>query len=198
MTKSILEEVVVGGLTALALIIGYNIYLSAHVKGIEAGDWLQFSGALLGTFLAVIGALYVERRRREHEKERGKATLVDVFKQIESELDGFLEPLTGDLNKDVGAINARRFFLESARGYADFVVKQHLAPEGKSWRTIFGMIGYIDRVMAVTWYEHDPAIGEDNCTDETVAHWHKRVTKIVTSAKPLLEKVIAREATEPS
>lgn len=192
MNKRIVEEVVVGGLSGLGLVVGY-ILLRGYLDRASAGDWLQFAGAMLGTGLAVVGALYVEKRRRDHEQRQGKATLLDVLRQIDGELEGFLEPLTGNLGKDVGTINARRFFLETAKGYAEFVLKQHLLPNSKVWRSTNGLINYIDRVLAVTWYEHDPANGEDNCTDQTVAHWHKRVTKIVTSAKPVLEKVIARE-----
>lgn len=189
----IVQEALVGGITAVAVVVGYNIYLRAHLDGIQGDDWLQFAGAMLGTGLAVVGALYVEKRRRDHDKDRGKATLLDALRLIDTELEDFLEPLTGDLSKDVGAINARRFFLDSAKGYAEFVLKQHLIPDSKVWRSTTALMHYIDRVMSVTWYEHDPANGEDNCTDQTVAHWHKRVTMIVNSAKPAVEKVIARE-----
>lgn len=190
--ERIVEEVIVGSLSGLAVVAGY-ILLRGYLDKASAGDWLQFAGAMLGTGLAVAGALYVEKRRRDHDKQQGQATLLDALRQIDSELEGFLEPLSGELGKDVGVINARRFFLEAAKGYAEFVLKQHLLPSSKVWRSTNGLISYMDRVLAVTWYENDPASGEENCTDATVAHWHKRVTKIIASAKPVLEKVIAQQ-----
>lgn len=192
MNKHIAQEIVVGGLSGLGLVAGY-ILLRGYLDSASAGDWLQFAGAMMGTGLAVAGALYVEKRRRDHDKDRGKATLLDALRLIDTELDDFLEPLTGDLSKDVAGINARRFFLEAAKGYAEFVLKQHLIPDSKVWRSTTALMHYIDRVLSVTWYEHDPANGEDNCTKATVEHWHERVTKIVNGAKPAVEKVIARE-----
>lgn len=195
--KRIIEEVAVGGLSGLVLVVGY-IMLRGYLDSASAGDWLQFAGAMLGTGLAVVGALYVEKRRRVHEKLQGKATLMDVLKQMDDSFADAATPLDGALGRDVGEINARRFFLETTKGYAEFALKQHLQPDSRVWRHTSGLINYIDRILAVTWYEHDAQNGEDNCTDATVAHWHKSVTRIVISARSIVERVIAeQEGREP-
>lgn len=197
MNKRIIEEIVVGGLSGLALVLLY-LLINAHSEGADAGDWLQFAGAMMGTGLAVVGALYVEKRRRDHDKQQGQATLLDVLKQMEDSFADAATPLEGNLDRDVGEIRARRFFLEVTKEYAEFVLKQHLQPDSSVWRHTSGLINYIDRILAVTWYEHDAANGADNCTEATVAHWHKSVAKIAKSAFSIVDRVRAeQEGREP-
>lgn len=195
MTKPIVQEIVVGGLSGLALVLLY-ICLRAVLDGADPGDWLQFAGAMLGSGTAVAGAIYIESLKRNRDKQQGQATLLDILKQIERSFIDAAEPLSGDLSKDVSAINARRFFLESTKNYAEFALKQHLLPDSKVWRNTSGFINYVDRILSVTWYDHDEHAREDLCSVESVERWHKSVEKIVVSARSVLDSVMAEQRGE--
>ena len=61
-----------GWLIALALAfgLGLGVVVTPIMRAdISSGDWLTFSGALLGVGLAVIGALHVERNKLANEAE---------------------------------------------------------------------------------------------------------------------------------
>ncbi|GLI96644.1 hypothetical protein [Sphingobium sp. BS19] len=192
MTKPIVQEAVVGGLTGLAVVLLY-ICFRESLNGADTGDWLQFAGAMLGSGAAVAGAIYIESLKRNRDRQQGQATLLDILKQIERSFIDAAEPLSGDLSKDVSAINARRFFLESTKNYAEFALKQHLLPDSEVWRNTSGFINYIDRILAVTWYVHDEHAGEDLCSVESVERWHKSVEKIAVSARSVLDSVMAEQ-----
>lgn len=189
MNKRIVQEAAVGALSGLALVAGY-IVLRSYLDDAKAGDWLQFAGAMLGTGLAVVGAVSIESWKRRREEQQGQATLRDVLNEMRDAFDTAAEPLTGDLNKDVGEVNSRRFLLEVAKDFAEFVLKQHLAPNSEIWRHTRGYVHYIDRILAVKWYIEDPVAQDDMCSDASIAHWHKSVVTIVDRARPILEREI--------
>jgi len=86
MGKRIFQEVIAGGLSGLFLVLIY-ILVRAHFDGAQPGDWLQFAGALLGSGTAVGGALFIERRKRDRDAERGKTTLMDALSAIAHAID---------------------------------------------------------------------------------------------------------------
>lgn len=61
--KNYLPEAAVGGGAGLAVVVFY-IIANGWAGGANAGDWLAFAGALVGTAGAAGTALYVEERRR--------------------------------------------------------------------------------------------------------------------------------------
>lgn len=195
MCKQVIREAAVGGLSGLAVVIGY-IIVRSYTDGAQAGDWLQFAGAMLGTGGAVAGALFIESWKRKRDNEQGKATMLDVLKQMDESFKDVAEPLADDVNRAISEINARRFFLETTKGYAEFVLKQHLIPNSKVWRHTNGLINYIDRILAVTWYDHDENAQDDLCDDKSVARWHKSVEKIAGYGQRAAKLVIEKQSDE--
>lgn len=190
MNKRILQEIVVGGLTSLA-VVGAYIVLRSYWDGAHAGDWLQFAGAMFGSAAAVAGAVFIESWRRRRDKEQGQATLLDVLNQMNGSFSSAAAPLKDDLSKDISEINARRFVLEVTKGFAEFVLKQHLRPDSRVWQHTHGFIHYIDRILSVTWYVYDEHANDDLCSKESVEHWYKAVTKIVENVRPIITREIA-------
>lgn len=195
MSKEIVREAIVGGLSGLAVVAGY-IVLRSHLDNAGAGDWLQFAGAVFGSASAVVGALWIESWKRKRDSEQGKATLLDVLKQMDESFKDIAMPIPDDVNRAVNEINTRRFFLETTKGYAEFVLKQHLIPNSKVWRHTNGLINFIDRILAVTWYDHDEHAQDDLCNDASVARWHKSVEKIAGYGKRAVKLVIDRQSDE--
>lgn len=130
MGKRIFQEMAVGGLSGLVLVLVY-ILIRAYLDGAEPGDWLQFVGAMLGSGTAVGGALFIEGRKRRQDEQRGQATLLDALNETAYAIRSVGEPLDGDLSQKVGLINARRYLLEAAKEFTDFVLKQHLLPSSQ-------------------------------------------------------------------
>ena len=195
MSKQVIREASVGGLSGLALVVCY-IVVRSYTDGAQAGDWLQFAGAMLGTGGAVAGALFIESWKRRRDQEQGKATMLDVLKQMDKSFSDIAEPISDDVNKAVSDINARRFFLETTKGYAEFVLKQHLIPSSKVWRHTNGLINFIDRILAVTWYDHDDNAHDDLCDKKSVARWHKSVEKIAGYGQRAVKLVIEKQSDE--
>jgi hypothetical protein len=73
-TKENIVSGVIGGVTGLATAL-VVIALHNDMGGIDAGDALQFLGALSGTGLAVAGAVWIEERKR-------KAQIADVARPV--------------------------------------------------------------------------------------------------------------------
>lgn len=186
MGKRIFQEMAVGGLSGLVLVLVY-ILIRAYLDGAEPGDWLQFVGAMLGSGTAVGGALFIEGRKRRQDEQRGQATLLDALNETAYAIRSVGEPLDGDLSQKVGLINARRYLLEAAKEFTDFVLKQHLLPSSQVWRRSRGLGKYIDRILAVEWFEHDHQTGEDLCDEQSVENWHKAVLKISVAILPIVE-----------
>jgi hypothetical protein len=190
MSKRILEEIAVGGLSSLALVLIY-ILIRANLDGAGPGDWLQFAGAMLGSGTAVGGALFIEALKRRRDERQGEATLLDALSETAYAIRSAGEPLEGDLNQKIGEINARRYLLEVAQEFTDFVLKKHLLPNSEVWRRSRGFGRYIEKIMALQWFEYDPHAGEDLCSEKTVEHWHKAVKKIVEIILPIVEGEIS-------
>ena len=76
------------------------------------------------------------------------------------------------------------------------VLKQHLIPSSKVWRHTNGLINYIDRILAVTWYNHDENAQDDLCDDNSVARWHKSVEKIAGYGQRAVQVVIKKQSDE--
>lgn len=191
MPKRVIEEMAVGGLTGLAVVLVY-IIVRAHLEGAQPGDWLQFSGALIGSAAAVAGALFVEHVRRLHSEKQGTASMAEALSELLYAFESAAEPLEGDLGRAVSQINVRRQLLEVAKEFTDFVLVRHTQPRSEVWRRTRGYGHYIDRMMAVVWYEHDPHAGDDLCSVESVASWHKEIVKITDSAIPIVKDDLAK------
>lgn len=68
-------------------------------------------------------------------------------------------------------------------------------PDSEVWRRSRGFGRYIDRIFAVTWYNHDAHAGENLCDDQSVTHWAGEVGRIVEGILPIVEpEVAANEA----
>ncbi|WP_088183094.1 hypothetical protein [Sphingobium sp. Z007] len=65
--KERIESFLIGGLSGLMVVAAYLV-MHAWSSGANAGDWLGFAGALLGTILAIGGAIFVEHYRRKMER----------------------------------------------------------------------------------------------------------------------------------
>jgi hypothetical protein len=73
-----LREALVGGLTGLATVALYAV-ARAKLIGAPAGDWLGFAGAVIGTALAVGGAVWIEHWKRGTERRaETRAVLASV------------------------------------------------------------------------------------------------------------------------
>lgn len=188
--KAIIQEILVGGLSGLALVLVY-ILIRSHLDGADPGDWLQFAGAMLGSGSAVAGGVFLERMRRKHDEDRGKATLLDALTEVSFAIHSAKEPLEGDLSKDVSQINARRYLLEVAKEFLEFVLKDHIAPSSRVWRRARGLGHRIALMLEVKWYEYDPQANEDMCGVGSVADWHKEVTRLADSILPIIDEEIA-------
>lgn len=83
---------VIGGFAGIIAALGV-VTVHTGVGGIDAGDVLQFTGGVMGSGLAVAGALWVERRRRALDAVEGARPVLDALLRLEDKSrDFFGEP----------------------------------------------------------------------------------------------------------
>lgn len=73
------------GVIGASAIVG----LQAGLGGLAAGDILSFFGAIIGTALAVAGAVWIEERKRKAEKVEGAAPILDALLVLERKSRAF-------------------------------------------------------------------------------------------------------------
>ncbi|KTT73540.1 hypothetical protein, partial [Sphingomonas sanguinis] len=74
-----------GGLGGVTGIVTALLIIAVHQPfgGISAGDVLQFLGAVIGTGLAIGGALWIEERKRKLEKADAAQPVLDALIVLE-------------------------------------------------------------------------------------------------------------------
>lgn len=78
--KEILREAIVGGLAGLGVVVGFIVIRSA-LSGATDANWLSFAGAMVGTGLAVAGAVWIEHWKRGRERTgEAKAILAAIIR----------------------------------------------------------------------------------------------------------------------
>jgi hypothetical protein len=75
-----------GSLGVLAIIV-----LHRGTAGVDAGDLVEFVGAVLGTGLAVAGAAWIENRRRRHEAVESAEPVLDGLLRLERKSRPFFD-----------------------------------------------------------------------------------------------------------
>lgn len=79
------------GLGLIAGVLGAAIILAIHIEwgGVQAGDILSFLGGIMGTGLAVAGALWIEARKRKASIVDGARPILDALVVLESKTREF-------------------------------------------------------------------------------------------------------------
>lgn len=87
------ENVVSAAIGSVSGIFGALLVVALHrgLGGVEAGDVLSFFGAIVGTGLAVAGAVWVEERKRKTQIADGSRPILDALMALERRSRDFFD-----------------------------------------------------------------------------------------------------------
>ena len=185
-------ELIVALIIGLCIGVGLTMALGVRSPGDNVGDWLAFTGALVGVVATILGAIWLEHYRSSTQEIRQRRKLLDSL----AEVNGALTAVSMERGEDPIEV-ARPARIEAEenllKAFDKFVFARHFVPreDVDSWYAIEVLQAAISRERAM--FEQEVQVIRDAGENENVFRVNiSKVSEAAQRIEPLLKAAMSK------